>query len=340
MSAAWNRLSPSVLRYGASLSARAASTTSTVVSRAAAGTPTAFSRAAVPGGFDARDRYAQARQLASKEVTTSAPTISSAGIIGPGDPSQNAGPGALATGYIDDYHNHSHRNAPGDPTKRAFTYMVLGTTKFIAASAARLLVLKLIYTMSASADVLAKGSVEVELGSIPLGTTATLKWRGKPVFIRHRTPDEIALGARDDNEMLRDPEADLDRVQKPEWVRFNCRLAIKSGVEILRAYPSNIVSCFCLQLIVLGVCTHLGCVPLANPKGFFCPCHGSHYDVSGRIRKGPAPTNLEVPTYKFIENDTKVVRSLRFSITMAIRRDWRQFLTVVSCYIYCAQLLG
>lgn len=188
--------------------------------------------------------------------------------------------GALPVTYIDDYHNHPHRNARGDPTKRAFTYMVLGTTKFIAASAARVLILKLIYTMSASADVLAAGSVEVELDAIPLGECATIKWRGKPVFIKHRGADEIARAEKDDAAVLRDPEIDADRCQKKEW------------------------------LVLLGVCTHLGCVPIANAgdfHGWFCPCHGSHYDVSGRIRKGPAPLNLEVPGYRFVENDTKLI---------------------------------
>jgi ubiquinol-cytochrome c reductase iron-sulfur subunit len=219
------------------------------------------------------------RHLCSNRQITPTPTVSGAGVIGAGE-HVSTGPGAIPVGYIDDYHNHDHRNTRGDPTKRAFTYMVLGTTKFIAASAARVLVLKLIYTMSASADVLAKGSVEVDLTSIPLGTTATLKWRGKPVFIRHRTTDEIALAAKDDNADLRDPQADIDRVTKPEW------------------------------LIVLGVCTHLGCVPIAGAgdyKGWFCPCHGSHYDVSGRTRKGPAPLNLEVPTYRFVDNDAKLI---------------------------------
>lgn len=220
MSAAWSRLAPRVLRHAASFST---SSPPSVATRAAAAAPTAITRVVAPAGADSRERYAQARELASKAASTATPTtptISNAGVIGPGDPAHNAGPGALATGYIDDYHNHAHRNAPGDPTKRAFTYMVLGTTKFIAASAARLLVLKLIYTMSASADVLAKGSVEVELESIPMGTTATLKWRGKPVFIRHRTEEEIAMGVKDDDEPLRDPETDASRVQKPEWVRI------------------------------------------------------------------------------------------------------------------------
>jgi len=186
----------------------------------------------------------------------------------------------LETGYKDDYHNSAHFNARGDPTKRAFTYLVLGSSKFIAASAARVLILKLIYTMSASADVLAKGAVEVELNSIPLGESATIKWRGKPVFIRHRTAEEIALAAKDDQAELRDPQLDSERSLKPEW------------------------------LVLLGVCTHLGCVPIANAgdyHGWFCPCHGSHYDVSGRIRKGPAPLNLEVPIYSFMEDDTKLL---------------------------------
>lgn len=212
MSLAWSRLAMRSLRHASSLASKGPS--------AAQRVPTSLSvvaRASAPAMSAASDRFALARELASKAGSAAPPTISSAGVIGPGDPASNTGPGAIATGYIDDYHNHSHRNAPGDPTKRAFTYMVLGTTKFIAASAARLLVLKLIYTMSASADVLAKGSVEVDLAAIPMGTTATLKWRGKPVFIRHRNEAEIALAAKDDNADLRDPETDLDRCQKPEW---------------------------------------------------------------------------------------------------------------------------
>lgn len=266
MSSAWTRLAPRAIRL--------LSSPSSAQSRGLSGIPALVPRLPAASVADPRDR--RSRALSSKTL----PTISSAGVVGPGDPGQNRGPGALPVAYLDDYHNHAHRNAPGDPTKRAFTYMVLGTTKFIAASAARLLVLKLIYTMSASADVLAMGSVEVDLGAIPMGTTATLKWRGKPVFIRHRSDNEIALAAEGDDADLRDPETDLDRVQKPEW------------------------------LIVLGVCTHLGCVPIAGAGdygGWFCPCHGSHYDVSGRTRKGPAPTNLEVPGYRFIEDDTKLI---------------------------------
>ena len=131
-----------------------------------------------------------------------------------------------------------------------------------------------------SQDVKANASTEVDIGAIELGTSVTVKWRGKPVFIRHRTTDEIARANAIDSAELRDPEEDETRVQKPEL------------------------------LVVLGVCTHLGCVPLGQKtgevkgeyEGWFCPCHGSHYDTSGRIRKGPAPTNLEVPPYEFLSD--------------------------------------
>ena len=122
-------------------------------------------------------------------------------------------------------------------------------------------------TMNASKDVLALASLEVDLSSIDVGDSVTVKWRGKPVFIRHRTPEEIAEATDADVGSMRDPEADSERVKDPNW------------------------------LVVLGICTHLGCVPISGAgeyNGYFCPCHGSHYDTSGRIRKGPAPLNLEV----------------------------------------------
>jgi len=134
--------------------------------------------------------------------------------------------------------------------------------------------------MSASADVLAQAKVEVDLASIPEGKNVIIKWRGKPVFIRHRTEDEIKEAEDTKWEALRDPQPDSDRVQKPEW------------------------------LIMLGVCTHLGCVPIGEAGdfgGWFCPCHGSHYDISGRVRKGPAPLNLEIPAYDFPEENALVI---------------------------------
>ena len=124
--------------------------------------------------------------------------------------------------------------------------------------------------MSASADVLALASAEFEIGAISEGTTITVKWRGKPVFIRHRTDAEVDTENAVSISGLKDPQTDAERVTDPKW------------------------------LVVLGICTHLGCVPITNAgdyHGWFCPCHGSHYDASGRIRKGPAPLNLEIPPY-------------------------------------------
>jgi len=133
--------------------------------------------------------------------------------------------------------------------------------------------------MSASKDVLALASSEFDLDKIEVGSTVTVKWRGKPVFIRRRTEEEIAQANDCDMSELRDVETDADRVQQAEW------------------------------LIVMGICTHLGCVPISGAgdyNGWFCPCHGSHYDISGRIRKGPAPANLEIPPYKFM-SETKLL---------------------------------
>ena len=138
-------------------------------------------------------------------------------------------------------------------------------------------------SMNPAEDTLALGSTEVDLTNINVGQAKTVKWRGKPVFIRRRTSEEISEANDVDLKSLRHPENDKNRVQKEEW------------------------------LVLLGVCTHLGCVPLGQKmsdskgeyNGWFCPCHGSHYDSSGRIRKGPAPENLAVPPYTFI-NDTTI----------------------------------
>ncbi|CAN1243904.1 Cytochrome b-c1 complex subunit Rieske, mitochondrial [Linum perenne] len=197
-------------------------------------------------------------------------------------------PGTLATTHalknpspkiVYDEYNHE-RMPPGDPSKRAFAYFVLSGGRFVYASLIRLLVLKFVLSMSATKDVLALASLEVDLSNIEPGTTVTVKWRGKPVFIRRRTDDDIKLANSVELASLRDPQPDGDRVKNPEW------------------------------LIVIGVCTHLGCIPLPNAGdfgGWFCPCHGSHYDISGRIRKGPAPYNLEVPTYTFMEENKLMI---------------------------------
>ncbi|ENN76693.1 cytochrome b-c1 complex subunit Rieske, mitochondrial isoform X2 [Dendroctonus ponderosae] len=181
------------------------------------------------------------------------------------------------------------RNSTKDPTRKAsetedtrknFTYLLAGGLGAASVYGTKNIVTYFISSMSASADVLALAKIEVKLGDIPEGKSVTFKWRGKPLFIRHRTADEIAAERAVPVESLRDPQHDNDRIQKPEW------------------------------LVVLGVCTHLGCVPIANSGdfgGYYCPCHGSHYDASGRIRKGPAPLNLEVPYYEFAAEDTLVV---------------------------------
>jgi len=135
----------------------------------------------------------------------------------------------------------------------------------------------LIDQMNPDASVKALATTEVDISTIGLGKTITVLWRGKPVFIRRRTQEEISKAQNINLEELKDPQKDEDRVKKSEW------------------------------LVMTGVCTHLGCVPLGDKGdfgGWFCPCHGSHYDTSGRIRKGPAPTNLEIPKYEFVDNNT------------------------------------
>ncbi|XP_046821717.1 cytochrome b-c1 complex subunit Rieske, mitochondrial-like isoform X1 [Vespa crabro] len=134
--------------------------------------------------------------------------------------------------------------------------------------------------LAPSRDVLATAQTEATLTNIPEGKVGIVKWRGKPVFLYHRAQNIIEQERAADISILRDPQTDDERVKRPEW------------------------------LIVIGICTHLGCIPIPNsgiiPGGFFCPCHGSHYDAAGRIRKGPAPTNLNIPKYEFI-NDEKII---------------------------------
>lgn len=165
-------------------------------------------------------------------------------------------------------------------TRRDFINLLVNTTAVFGAAA---VAWPLIHSLNPSQDVLALASTEVDISQIEVGQAITVKWRGKPVFIRHRTPEEIKSAEETDINALRDPQTDEQRVEKPEW------------------------------LIVVGVCTHLGCVPQgqkpSEPRGqyggWFCPCHGSEYDTSGRIRRGPAPLNLEVPQYTFT-SDTLV----------------------------------
>ena len=135
----------------------------------------------------------------------------------------------------------------------------------------------LIDQMNPDASVKALASTEVDVSGVEKGQSITVLWRGKPVFIRRRTEEEIAKAKDVKLEDLPHPETDEERAKNPEW------------------------------LVMLGVCTHLGCVPLGDKGeygGWFCPCHGSHYDTSGRIRNGPAPTNMEVPKYEFVNANT------------------------------------
>ena len=146
---------------------------------------------------------------------------------------------------------------------------------------------------------LAQAKVEVDLAAIPLGKNVIIKWRGKPVFVRHRTPDEIKEAENTKWETLRDPQPDSDRVQKPEWLIMVGKCRPDLCVLLISSNPSS-----------PGVCTHLGCVPIGESGdfgGWFCPCHGSHYDISGRARKGPAPLNLAIPEYSFPEESSLVI---------------------------------
>ncbi|MEM9628424.1 MAG: ubiquinol-cytochrome c reductase iron-sulfur subunit [Pseudomonadota bacterium] len=174
--------------------------------------------------------------------------------------------------------DHQAKSEDGE-TRRDFLYLLTGAATVVGAGA---VAWPLVDQMNPSADVLALASIEVDLSLIEEGMSVTVTWRGKPVFIRHRTASEIEEANDVVLADLRDPEPDNVRAERPEW------------------------------LIMVGVCTHLGCVPLGQKpsddtgiyNGWFCPCHGSHYDTSGRIRQGPAPSNLEVPEYVFLDDTT------------------------------------
>lgn len=179
-------------------------------------------------------------------------------------------------------------NAPEDhdETRRDFLFLTAGA---MAGVGACVTAYPLIQSMNPAADVLALASTEVDLSQVKEGQSITVVWRGKPVFIRRRTQQDIDEARAVPMSDLKDPQTDQDRVKQstfggkemPEW------------------------------LIMVGICTHLGCVPLGqkptdphgNFDGWFCPCHGSQYDSSGRIRKGPAPKNLEIPPYQFTDSN-------------------------------------
>ena len=176
-----------------------------------------------------------------------------------------------------------------EPTRRDFLYVATGVFAAVGTAGA---VWPFIDQMNPDASVKALSTIEVDLSAIEVGQSVSIKWQGKPVFLRHRTPEEIEISRATSVEDLPDqlarnnsiaadaPATDDNRAVKPEW------------------------------LILVGVCTHLGCIPVGESgdyDGWFCPCHGSHYDTAGRIRKGPAPENLLVPVYEYIgENAVKI----------------------------------
>jgi len=157
--------------------------------------------------------------------------------------------------------------------RRDFLFTVTYTIGAVGVGAA---IWPLIDQMNPGSSVKALATTEVDVSSVEVGKTIIVLWRGKPIFIRRRTKEEIEEASAVDLKDLKDPEKDEDRAKNPEW------------------------------LVMVGVCTHLGCIPLGEKgeyNGWFCPCHGSHYDTSGRVRKGPAPNNLEIPKYEFIDNN-------------------------------------
>lgn len=166
-----------------------------------------------------------------------------------------------------------------EPTRRDFLYLTAGAMGAVGTGAA---VMPFLSSMNPAADVLALSSIDVDISKIPVGKTLTVMWRGKPVFVRHRTPEDIKEARETPLKDLIDPQTDAERVKEPDW------------------------------LVVVGICTHLGCIPIQrkSPKnvdeGWICPCHGSKYDTSGRVVQGPAPLNLVVPDYKFVDNDTVI----------------------------------
>jgi ubiquinol-cytochrome c reductase iron-sulfur subunit len=163
-------------------------------------------------------------------------------------------------------------------SRRDFLYVATGAVGVVGAAA---VIWPLLDQMNPDKSVLALASIDVDLASIEEGQEVTVKWRGMPVFIRHRTPDDIKAMQAVAMSDLKDPAPDSVRVKKghEQW------------------------------LVMIGICTHLGCIPLFNQgefkDGWYCPCHGSQYDASGRIRHGPAPKNLVLPPYKFV-TDTQI----------------------------------
>ncbi len=180
----------------------------------------------------------------------------------------------------------SHEGGHEADTRRDFLYIATAATGAVVAGAA---VWPLIDQMNPSKDVLALASIEVPVDGVEEGTQITVKWRGKPVFIRRRTAEDIEEARSTDLGELKDPIARNDNLPGDAPATDENRALDETGE----------------WLVQIGVCTHLGCVPIGNAGdfgGWFCPCHGSHYDTAGRIRHGPAPQNLHIPLAEFVSD--------------------------------------
>jgi len=185
--------------------------------------------------------------------------------------------------------DHYRRSSTLDPTRpteeseairKVSTYSTYAVGGVIALYCAKKVARTIVLYKGPPASMYAMEVASVNLGSIPEGKSSTVLWQGKPVFVKHRTKEEIDRERAVDLKQLRDPQHDDQRIKRPEW------------------------------LIVIATCTHLGCVPIAgkgNFGGYYCPCHGSHYDGSGRVRQGPAPLNLELPPYYFPDDNSLVI---------------------------------
>jgi len=186
-------------------------------------------------------------------------------------------------------HTDTHDSGDDEATRRDFLYVATGAAGVVTLGA---VVWPLIDQMNPSADVLALASIEVPIGDVAPGSEIKVMWRGKPVFIRHRTEEEIARAAQ------------VDVSDLPDQVARNPNV---SG-EASAADANRALDEAGKWLVQIGVCTHLGCIPLGDGagefEGWFCPCHGSHYDIAGRIRKGPAPENLHIPPAGFVDDTT------------------------------------
>lgn len=178
-----------------------------------------------------------------------------------------------------------------ESTRRDFLYIATGAMGAVGVGA---LAWPFIHQMNPDASALALASIEVDVSAVEVGQSITVTWRGKPVFIRQRTEKEIALAT------------DVSLGDLPDQFARNANLPEDAdAADANRATTGKEA-----WLVMVGVCTHLGCVPLGEAGdfgGWFCPCHGSHYDTAGRIRRGPAPENMLVPPYKFAENDLVVI---------------------------------